>query len=79
MKKTFALAAAVLCLAATLFAGEDWRGNNRLAGTVVDKKTGKPVPNATLKLRIQKGSNGGPDFKADANGKWAVQIGRAHV
>jgi len=72
LKKTFALAAAILCLAATLFAAEDWRGNNRLAGLVVDKATGKPVPNAKVRLRIQKGGHGGPDVTADANGKWAV-------
>jgi len=72
LKKTFITAVAIVCVAATAFASEDWRGNNRLAGTVVDKATGKPVPNATIKLRIQKGSNGGPDFKADGNGKWAM-------
>jgi len=70
LKKTFALAAAVLCLAATLFAGEDWRGNNRLAGVVVDKTTGKPVPNAKIVLR--KGASGGPDVNGDSNGKWAI-------
>jgi tetratricopeptide (TPR) repeat protein len=70
LKKTFALAAAVLCLAATLFAGEDWRGNNRLAGVIVDKTTGKPVANPTIKLR--KGSSGGPDVAGDGNGKWAI-------
>src|SRR5262245_31497768 len=56
----------------TAFAGEDWRGDNRLAGSVVNKNTGKPVPGAKLSLRIQKGSSGGPDVTADANGKWAV-------
>lgn len=70
MKKTFALAAAILCLAATLFAGEDWRGNNRLSGSVTDKATGKPVANAKVKLRL--GSKGGPDATTDSGGKWAV-------
>ena len=70
LKKTFTLAAAVLCLAATLSAGEDWRGNNRLAGVVVDKTTGKQVANPTIKLR--KGSSGGPDVTGDGNGKWAI-------
>jgi len=55
-----------------LIASEDWRGNNRLSGYVVDKATGKPVPNAKVSLRIQKGGKGGPDVTADANGKWAV-------
>ena len=72
MKKTFALAVALLCTAAALMAAQDWRGNNRIAGIVVDKNTGKPVPNAKVMLRIQKGEKGGPDVTADANGKWAV-------
>ena len=55
-----------------LFASEDWRGNNRLAGMVVDKNTGTPVKGATVKLRIQKGVHGGPDVKTDNNGRWAV-------
>jgi Flp pilus assembly protein TadD len=59
-------------MASMLAASEDWRGNNRLAGYVVDKSTGKPVPNAKVMLRIQKGSKGGPDVMTDANGKWAV-------
>ncbi|HEV2721049.1 MAG TPA: tetratricopeptide repeat protein [Thermoanaerobaculia bacterium] len=70
MKKTLTLAAAILCLAATLFAAEDWRGNNRISGTVVDKATGKPVANAKVSLRL--GSRGGPDATTDSNGKWAV-------
>lgn len=70
MKKTLVLAAAILCLAATLFAGEDWRGNNRLAGSVTDKATGKPVAGAKVMLR--KGSQGGPDTTTDSGGKWAV-------
>lgn len=70
MKKTLALVAALLCLAATLMAGEDWRGNGRLSGTIVDKGTGKPVANAKIALR--KGGSGGPDVTSDSNGKWAV-------
>jgi Flp pilus assembly protein TadD len=72
LKKTFFLAAALICAASMLIASEDWRGNNRLSGYVVDKATGKPVPNAKVSLRIQKGGKGGPDITADANGKWAV-------
>lgn len=70
MKKTFAIAVALLCTAALLFGAEDWRGSNRISGVVVDKATGKPVPNAKVSLRIQKGSKGGPDTKTDNNGKW---------
>ena len=72
MKKAFAIALAILCSVATVFGAEDWRGQNRLAGVIVDKATGKPVPNAKIKLRIQKGEKGGPDVTADASGKWAM-------
>jgi tetratricopeptide (TPR) repeat protein len=72
LKKIFSIIVPMLLLAAALFAGEDWRGNNRLAGSVVDKKTGAPVKGAVLKLRLQTGSHGGPDVKAEDNGKWAV-------
>ena len=71
MKKTLATFA-LLFAATALFAAEDWRGNNRLSGYIVDKNTGKPVAGAKLKLRLQKGSQGGPDVVADSNGKWAV-------
>jgi tetratricopeptide (TPR) repeat protein len=71
LKKTvFVIVALLVAMAAV--ASEDWRGTQRLSGTVVDKKTGAPVTNATLKLRIQKGSHGGPDVKTDKNGKWSV-------
>lgn len=72
MKRVLAIALGALISAATLTASEDWRGNNRLAGSVVDKSNGKPVAGATLKLRIQKGAKGGPDTTSDKNGKWAV-------
>jgi tetratricopeptide (TPR) repeat protein len=72
MKKALTLIATVLLVAASLAASEDWHGNNRLAGLVVDKKTGAPVKGATVKLRIQKGASGGPDVTTDNNGKWAV-------
>jgi tetratricopeptide (TPR) repeat protein len=72
MKKALTLIALFLLVAASLAASEDWRGNNRLTGLVVDKKTGAPVKGATVKLRIQKGASGGPDVTTDNNGKWAV-------
>jgi len=55
-----------------LAASEDWRGNNRLTGYIVDKTTGKPIAGAKIMLRIQRGGKGGPDITSDANGKWAV-------
>ena len=70
MKKTLTLTAAILCLAATLFAGEDWRGDLRLSGLLVDKATGKAVPGGKVSLR--KGTSGGTDVNAESNGKWAV-------
>lgn len=72
MKKAVAFIAFILLVASSLAASEDWRGSNRLAGMVVDKKTGAPVKGATVKLRIQKGAKGGPDLKTDNNGKWAI-------
>jgi thioredoxin-like negative regulator of GroEL len=72
LKKASVIALAILCSVATLFGAEDWRGTNRIAGVIVDKATGKPVPNAKLKLRIQKGDKGGPDVTADGGGKWAM-------
>jgi thioredoxin-like negative regulator of GroEL len=72
MKKTLAIAASIVFLAVGLFAAEDWHGTNRISGFIVDKDTGKPVANAKLTLRVQKGGKGGPDVTADASGKWSV-------
>ena len=72
MKKTFALTVVLLFAAAMLSAAEDWRGQNRVSGMVVDKNTGKPVPNAKVMLRIQRGAKGGPDVTTDGSGRWAV-------
>ncbi|MEA2570457.1 MAG: Carboxypeptidase regulatory-like domain [Acidobacteriota bacterium] len=68
--------ASSLILLVALFAGaalasEDWRGQNRLAGTITDAN-GKPVKGAVIALRLQKGSSSGPDVKADDHGKWAM-------
>jgi thioredoxin-like negative regulator of GroEL len=75
MKKallSIATAMLAVIISAPAFAAEDWRGNNRLAGYIVDKNTGKPIAGAKLKLRSTKGSQGGPDITADNNGKWAI-------
>jgi tetratricopeptide (TPR) repeat protein len=61
---------AALVAATAAVAAEDWRGNNRLAGSVVDKNTGAPVAGAKVMLR--KGPRGGPDLTTDNAGKWAV-------
>lgn len=70
MKRLIAIVAVAMLVAGASLASEDWRGNNRLVGLVVDKNTGAPVKGATVKLR--KGDRGGPDLKTDNNGKWAV-------
>jgi predicted negative regulator of RcsB-dependent stress response len=72
LKKTLSIIAAAMLLAGVVMAAEDWRGDNRLSGSVVDKNTGKPVAGAKLKLRIERGAKGGPDITTDNNGKWAV-------
>lgn len=75
MKKSisiFVIATLTLFVAATTFAAEDWRGNNRVSGVVVDKETGQPVKGAKVSLRTQKGGKGGPDTTTDNNGRWAV-------
>ena len=75
MKKSISIlviATLTILVAATAFAAEDWRGNNRVAGVVVDKATGQPVKGAKVSLRLQKGGKGGPDSTTDNNGRWAV-------
>jgi Tfp pilus assembly protein PilF len=74
LKKSIAIIAAAMMILAAMaaVAAEDWRGDNRVAGVVVDKSTGKPIAGAKVSLRIQKGEKGGPDTTTDANGKWAV-------
>ncbi len=66
------IATLAILISATAFAAEDWRGNNRLSGVVVDKATGAPVAGAKVMLRVQKGGKGGPDATTDKNGRWAV-------
>jgi len=71
LRKLLTVIVAVLT-ATAMFAAEDWRGDNRISGFIVDKATGKPVAGAKLKLRILRGAQGGPDIAADNNGKWAI-------
>jgi tetratricopeptide (TPR) repeat protein len=71
LKKTlFVIVALLVAMAAV--ASEDWRGAQRLSGVITDHKTGAPVAGAKIKLRIGKGSHGGPDVVTDKNGKFAV-------
>ena len=71
MKKALFVIVALFVAMAAL-ASEDWRGSQRLSGVITDKTTGAPVAGAKLKLRIEKGSHGGPDVVTDKNGRWAV-------
>lgn len=71
MKKSLP-AAVLILLAATAVHAQAWRGNQRLQGTVVDAKSGKPVAGAKVQLRIQKGGTGGPDVTTNDQGKWSV-------
>jgi Flp pilus assembly protein TadD len=59
-------------MVATTVGAQAWRGNQRLQGTVTDAKSGKPVANAKVSLRIQKGGTGGPDITTNGQGKWSV-------
>jgi predicted Zn-dependent protease len=71
LKKSLS-AAVLLLLAATTLHAQAWRGNQRLQGTVIDAKSGKPVAGAKVQLRIQKGGTGGPDVTTNDQGKWSV-------
>lgn len=70
MRNTWLYALLVVVCATTVNA-QAWRGQGRLQGVVTDQD-GKPVANATVKLRAVRGSNTGPDVKTDAKGKWAA-------
>ena len=59
-----------LILTTSVFA-QGWRGQGRLAGEIVDAKTGAPVKDAKVMLRNQKES-AGPDVKANDKGRWSV-------
>ena len=60
-------------VAATLaapLAAQDWRGTQgRMEGRIVDE-SGKPVPDATIKLELP--GRGGTSLKTDKKGKWAI-------
>lgn len=71
MKKSLSWIA-LLMMTTAAFASQDWRGNNRLAGSIVAKTTGAPVAGAKVALRIRKGDHSGPDVVSDKSGKWAV-------
>jgi tetratricopeptide (TPR) repeat protein len=63
------LLAALALVASGAALAQDWKGLGRLEGQVVDS-SGKPVPNATVKLDLPE-RGGGPTLKTDAKGRWA--------
>lgn len=66
-RSLLALAAALVL--ATPSVAQDWKGQGRLEGKVVDAE-GKPVEGATVKLD-NPDRGGGPTVKTDKKGKWA--------
>lgn len=66
-----ALGIFLISLSASVALAADWRGTNRLAGSVVDADK-KAIANAKLMLRLQEAGNRGPDVVTDRKGKWAI-------
>ncbi len=79
MKKTSwymiaALVAFTLLATTTRLSAQDWKGQGRIFGKVVDDG-GKPVADAVVKLRLKEADNTGPDVKTDKKGEFsAVQL-----
>jgi tetratricopeptide (TPR) repeat protein len=66
-----ALVALSLLATPTRLSAQDWKGNGRLAGKVVDAG-GKPVANAVVKLRLVQAGNTGLDVRTDRNGEFSA-------
>lgn len=62
---------ALLALAGSPLAAQEWRGKARIDGQVKNEK-GEPVEGCVVKLRWGKSGHGGPDETTDKKGKWAV-------
>lgn len=54
---------------ATPALAQDWKGQGRLSGKVMDPD-GKPIANATIKLELA--GRGGTEIKSDKKGTWAI-------
>lgn len=67
MKKALIILLAVLTVVSLLLA-QEWRGQGRLPGVVVDKD-GKPIEGVKIKFFIPQ-YNGGFDVMSDKDGKW---------
>jgi Tfp pilus assembly protein PilF len=66
-----ALVALTLLATTTRLSAQDWKGNGRIAGKVVDEG-GRPVANALVKLRLAQGGNTGPDVRTEKNGEFSA-------
>ncbi len=65
------LVALTLLATTTRLSAQDWKGQGRIFGKVVDD-SGKPVANAVVKLRLVQADNTGPDVKTDKNGEFSA-------
>ncbi|MGE5359553.1 MAG: tetratricopeptide repeat protein [Bacteroidales bacterium] len=64
-----ALVALSLLATTTRLSAQDWTGQGRIFGKVVDEN-GKPVANAVVKLRLKEAGETGPDAKTDKKGEF---------
>src|SRR5512136_861959 len=69
----FILAAATLGLLSLgrPVSAQDWKGNGRFEGTVVDEENGKPIEGVQVKTECPE-RGGGPTVKSDKKGRWVV-------
>lgn len=66
------LALVVLLLFAGAAAGQEWRGQGRIAGKVTDE-TGAPIEGALVKATLPASQNRGPgEQKTNAKGEWSI-------
>ncbi len=65
------LVGGVLLAGAARVSAQDWKGQGRIAGKVVDQH-GKPVANALVKLRLVEAQSTGPDVRTDSQGDFSA-------
>ena len=66
------LTCVVSLLLAGSAAGQEWRGQGRVAGKVVDE-AGVPIDGAVIKATLPSSENRGPnEQKTNAKGEWAI-------
>jgi Flp pilus assembly protein TadD len=69
----FILAAATLGIVSLgrPVSAQDWKGNGRFEGTVVDEEGGKPIEGVQVKAECPE-RGGGPTIKSDKKGRWVI-------